>query len=182
MKICSTCKELKPYSLFYKSSSSKDGRDARCKECKQSYDRTYKLINKDKLYKETKDWKLRNKDKVSSYMVEYRQVNKDTLRESNKLWIQTNYERYRVMKNICNAQRRATKRCAFVKWADSKAIKSFYKEARELTLLTGIQHHVDHIYPLTSDIVCGLHVEHNLRVITATENIRKSNKFIEDIV
>lgn len=51
--------------------------------------------------------------------------------------------------------------------------------AERLTRETGIPHQVDHIVPLQSKIVCGLHVEHNLRVITATENARKKNKLVE---
>lgn len=44
---------------------------------------------------------------------------------------------------------------------------------------TGVLHHVDHIVPLISPLVCGLHVGNNLRVIPAVENMRKSNKLIE---
>lgn len=44
-----------------------------------------------------------------------------------------------------------------------------------MTQSTGIDYQVDHIVPLRSPIVSGLHCEANLRVITATENAQKGN-------
>lgn len=74
------------------------------------------------------------------------------------------------------AARHARKMQQRPSWADVKAIRALYKEAREISLKTGIKHHVDHIVPLVSDVVSGLHVLANLRVIPAEENVRKSNK------
>jgi hypothetical protein len=62
-------------------------------------------------------------------------------------------------------------------WANKEAIKEVYRTAVELTESTGNKYEVDHIVPLTSKLVCGLHVEHNLRVITFEENRKKSNHF-----
>jgi len=182
MKICNKCNTEFPLSFFFKNKNNKDGRLNSCKNCCREYNLKYKSKNKKLLYKQNKDWRLRNKERIKKYMTEYRLNNRDKIYEVNQQWIKRNKERYRAIKNACNAQRRANKRCAFVKWADKKAIKDLYKEAQQLTMLTGIAHHVDHIIPLVNPKACGLHVETNLRIITAEENIKKSNKLIEDIV
>jgi len=58
-------------------------------------------------------------------------------------------------------------------WANLDAIKLVYLVAEQRTRLSGIEHHVDHFYPLNGESVSGLHVPLNLRVIPAAENLRK---------
>ena len=81
-----------------------------------------------------------------------------------------------------NQRRYVQKAGATPAWADLKAMQAIYKKARDLTANTGIPHHVDHEIPLRGKLVCGLHVETNLRVITADENIKKNNKFLPDVL
>ena len=57
------------------------------------------------------------------------------------------------------------------------AIKEIYSLAKERTQLTGIPWEVDHIIPINSKLVCGLHTPCNLQVIPARHNRLKSNIF-----
>jgi hypothetical protein len=78
--------------------------------------------------------------------------------------------------------RKRRHRNATPKWLNAEqklAIRKLYLQAMELTRLTGERYVVDHIVPLISDEVCGLHVPWNLRVITQDENLRKSNKLLD---
>lgn len=63
-------------------------------------------------------------------------------------------------------------------WANQAKIKEIYKKAVELTESTGVMHEVDHIVPISHKLVCGLHNEFNLQVLTKTENREKRNKFL----
>lgn len=57
-------------------------------------------------------------------------------------------------------------------------MRALYQIAITMTQTTGEQYVVDHIVPLRSHEVCGLHVPWNLRVITQEENLKKSNKLL----
>ena len=58
-----------------------------------------------------------------------------------------------------------------MKW-DQDGIKDLYMSAKQLKLS------VDHIIPLKHELVCGLHVRSNLRLLPTLENIRKRNAFV----
>lgn len=91
---------------------------------------------------------------------------------------QNNPEYYKALTSV----RKRRHRKASPRWLTKEqklAIRQLYLQAMELTKLTGERYVVDHIIPLISDEVCGLHVPWNLRVITQEENLRKSNKLLE---
>jgi uncharacterized protein YdaU (DUF1376 family) len=78
------------------------------------------------------------------------------------------------------AARNAQKNQATPRWLsddDRRLIIEIYSRSSIVTASTGIKHEVDHIVPIRSSVVCGLHVPWNLRILPATENRKKSNKF-----
>lgn len=124
-----------------------------------------------------KEWKRNNRDKCAAATRAYRERNPDYEAETGAKWRAEN--RHRLTAN--QAKRRAIKVRATVVWADHGAIEAIFAEARRLTKETGILHHVDHIVPLSSELVCGLHWEGNLQVLPGSENIAKLNRTWPDM-
>ena len=56
-------------------------------------------------------------------------------------------------------------------WADKEKIAALYAEAKAKGLT------VDHIVPLSNRLVCGLHCEQNMQLMTLEENRKKGNSF-----
>ena len=82
-----------------------------------------------------------------------------------------------TFRNQTRGKARAAKLQRRPSWANKQLIDAFYKEAKRLEELTGIQFHVDHIIPMQGELVSGLDVETNLQLIPAHENLGKSNSF-----
>lgn len=80
--------------------------------------------------------------------------------------------------NAQSAGRKKRIKLATPKWADKKAIEMVYKKAAEMSAVSGKSFHVDHIYPIISNFLCGLHVPWNLQIISASANCSKRNQII----
>ncbi len=83
--------------------------------------------------------------------------------------------------NATGARRRAAKLQATPAWANPFFIGEAYDLAQLRQKMLGGRWHVDHVVPLVSDIVCGLHVEFNLQVIPGSENELKGNRHWPDM-
>jgi hypothetical protein len=79
------------------------------------------------------------------------------------------------------ARRKRIMAKATPRWADIDKMRAIYRTAQEMTALTGVPHHVDHIVPVNSKLVCGLHCESNLQVLIAVDNLSKSNRTWPDM-
>lgn len=156
-------------SLFPVRRASRDGLSYICKPCVVVQSREWRAKNRERHRASVLAWQKANKDRVNQRSREWRQRNVARRAESIKAWNERNQDK--------RAEAVARRRAKLVTpaWANAEAIAGFYTEAKRLEGETGIPHHVDHIIPLNSKLVCGLHVESNLQVIPARENILKRN-------
>lgn len=183
-KACCTCKTSKPFSEFGTLASSKDGLPKRCKACS----RAAIMASKHKHYiphpkvrepievtrnKAKERYALKRAKFLSEFIGPVMPINIKKRRNSDD-WNAA----HPWIKAASLALRRARKKYATPKWSNSFFIREAYHLARLRTKATGFKWHVDHIYPLQSPLVCGLHVEQNLQVIPALVNQRKHNKVI----
>lgn len=144
----------------------------RCPDCHKKTQRKWREKNKNKILELNRKWKRQNSKTLSVYNRKWEKENPEKTRKIKQKWRQENKEK----RSAEAAARRALKKQALPPWANIKKIKEIYKECFRLSMETGIKHHVDHIYPLQSKYMCGLHVETNLQVIKADENIAKGNR------
>ena len=147
----------------------KFGVKSRCIKCCKL---TYKHNSKE--YK--KNYYLQNLEKSRVSRLFYRENHKEEYKKYG-----TEYDkRHRPERAAREAFRRAQKLNATPKWLTKdhkKTMTNLYLLRDELGLKEGIIYHVDHVVPLISELVCGLHVPWNLQVIPAKLNQQKSNRF-----
>jgi hypothetical protein len=168
MKICNKCGLEKSFMEFSKNRALPDGYQRTCKEC---------------LKESSKAWRAANKERAKEYQRLYTLKNQEKLYEATRRWQDSHRARVNEVRKKHNAKlaahnskRRALKLQATPWWADLENIAVFYELSREFTYFFKLQFHVDHIVPLRSEIVCGLHCESNLRIIEGTKNISKGNR------
>ena len=172
-KICSRCKVFKQASMFSKNTRSKIGLQSKCRQCVSELH----FLNREKRLKTQKAYYEKNKEKINKSNMEWAAKNRDVVNRNIKKWKEKNKE----LVYFYTATRRARKKNATPAWADVDRIKYKYAHCHWLNKTFGYNMHVDHIIPLSGKNVCGLHVHTNLQIIPAEENMKKSNRVLEDL-
>lgn len=205
-KHCPRCDETKPRDAF---GVRKNGKTLRsyCHECTNKAGSDWAKENRAQASKNVREWRARNRDADRENQRLWKLNNPEKSRECSRRWYYSNLEKVREhsrryyyynrermaekyrewcannpSQNAHNTRMyEARKKRAVPLWADADAISKIYEKRDEINEATGISHHVDHIVPLYSNDVCGLHVEENLRVIPARDNQIKSNRAWPDM-
>ncbi len=144
----------------------------------------YREKNKDKAQLYAREYYLENKQKLITRSKNRYEAKKEDILEKNKVYRASYRKRIRTKALRAEYQTRRSRLIeqATPKWANIEAIRQIYLQAQYVTNSTGILHHVDHIVPLKGKDICGLHIETNLRIIPAIDNISKGNKFVKELV
>lgn len=206
-KICNICKVEKATIDFY---IRKQHVQKFCLDCKRAKNRKHYHDNPEPYKAQAKGWATENKERRkeiafkydSSHREDKREYNAgrrseanaarreqyavapEGIRRSTNDWYHANKDRpeVRAYRNEACAIRQRSLQDATPAWSNRRYTRAYYEEAQNRNDATGTKHNVDHIYPVQSDWVCGLHVPENLQIITAFENQSKGNRRVEDIV
>lgn len=152
----------------------------------KSVNAKYYAKNSEKCREQSRAWRSRNKDKVSDRNRGYyysdldssrkrvrdlARKNRETRNEKCKEWRKNNAPRKREY----DRRRYANKLMATPVWFEKDLVMTVYEKAANM----GFE--VDHIVPLNSDIVCGLHCWDNLQLLEREINVSKNNRYWPDM-
>lgn len=143
--------------------------------------RSYYERNREAVLARVKSRAERQKNEIAAYQAEYYKSNKEQRLQYRK----HRYECNKQSESIYMKEWRQKNRKRVLEYYQTK--KEYLRRATppwvDLSVVSQIYmacpkgHHVDHVIPLRGKNVCGLHVHTNLQYLTATENLRKNNKF-----
>lgn len=165
-KECTKCLKEVPLSQYKKRKDTSHGFRRECNACLEAY-RKIRLSEPTKREKE----RQRLREMRANQTPEQRRTYNDKCLAY--------YSRNKSEFNRRVRQRQAQLKQAIPKWANTEWEKFLMQEIYHLSSLRqevlGVEMHVDHIVPLTSDLVCGLHWSGNIQIVSAEYNRSKSN-------
>lgn len=177
MKRCGICLVNKDERYFYNRAASGDGLSSKCSECDRNASKKWRTKNPEKAKAIRTRWCLANNERNLLNISAWRKKNPINVARASLKYRKKNAAYYAFKL----ATRRAAQKNAIPKWANMFFISEIYDLSKKRTDATGLKWNVDHIVPIQSKLVCGLHVENNLQVITERDNFEKKNHYWPDM-
>jgi len=194
------------YPWLKKNSGCTDGVAAICKKCdskrasirnilhrkaRSEYEKIWRALNKDKTdayVPRQMDWAKKHPDRMKAtrrkylssekgktvtaqYTSLYNSVYREEKNKHKLQWMKVNKGRVNA---ATSAYQKRIKQATPL-WASREDILNVYEEAAYMGM------EVDHIVPIRGKTVCGLHTWENLQIIPRLDNIKKGNRFWEDM-
>lgn len=188
MKTCGRCDAEKPASDFYARTKSHDGLMACCKACSSHLSKR-RYASSDEIKKATiaksKEWVRNNPERAREIQAKSAETRPKLSSEVACARAQQYRARHPEAVKAMGVRRAAVKRRAA---ADQTTELDTFVELEALRLRearkfhTGINWHIDHIVPLLGKKASGLHNAYNLAVVPAVYNLRKNNRFNEQML
>ncbi len=132
------------------------------------YRRRYRAKHPEVIARVQENFYARHPDYQTQWHLERRDIRNERARQ----WHLDNPHKKREYRAV----RRAVELMSMPPWVNREAIAAIYAEAHRRSMITGIPHEVDHVWPVKGDGFIGLTVPWNLRVITKAENRKKRNR------
>jgi hypothetical protein len=166
LRTCSTCSQAFCLNAFYRCKSAPRGHTYICKACHKNISRERYLRDREHILATTSRWKADNRDKINKRSRERYHADP----ERHRAYASAAKKKNRATATHWQRLRYARKLQATPPWFEAEAVANVYKKAAEFGFC------VDHIVPLQSDIVCGLHCWANLQLMERALNSSKGNR------
>lgn len=185
---CKSCDQYLELNItnFYSFNIERKSKSSYCRKCHNKA--SYKSRDKDLKKTQQKAWRDKNKDKIKQHKENYVSKNYDKVRAQDKEYrgrVEVRKARRKYERKYYKANRKkmiaiscaydSRVRAARPLWQRQKEINAYYKSAK----INGME--VDHIVPISSDLVCGLHCIDNFQLLTRSENASKGNRYWPDM-
>ena len=166
---------------FYANKTRRDGLDSLCKICRLSANIRWKNTNPDAYKNSHTSWHKEH--------AEADKISKEIWRKGNPGKVSTSIKKWRLnnpgKSTAYTRKYQAAKIQRTPPWLTSdqlSEIQQFYIDAKEIQWLSDSSDplEVDHIVPLQGELVSGLHVPWNLRIVSRSVNRSKSVKLVQN--
>ena len=184
-KRCSSCKEIKPFSEFYRDSRRGDGYYTKCKKCHNEAVRNWEIKNIEKVKESNKKWKKAHKKQRAEESKSWAQAHPEYRREIGikwraehpdygKNWQKKNKDKVRNYQLVRRA--RIAGNGGNLTVEEWNEILDFYGHKCLCCGRDDVKLTIDHVIPIFRG---GTHTADNIQPLCGSCNSRKKDKHID---